>query len=83
VKHSPSENSCAVKMNRLSAAGCQDIVSFGNQLDLDCVFIGPVFSKYIATVTYKELMSIPCLNNINIYNLIKSNSLYKLCETQP
>jgi hypothetical protein len=27
-------------MNRLSAAGCQDIVSFGNQLDLNCVFIG-------------------------------------------
>jgi hypothetical protein len=51
VKHSPSENSCAVKMNRLSAAGCQDIVSFGNQLDLDCVFIGPdIFSKYIANI---------------------------------
>jgi hypothetical protein len=78
-----SENSCAVKMNRLSAAGCQDIVSFGNQLDLDCVFIGLVFSKYITTVTYKEIMSIPCLNNININNLIKSNSLYKLCEKQP
>ena len=50
VKHSPGENSCAVKMNRLSAAGCQDIVSFGNQLDLDCVFIGPIFSKYIANI---------------------------------
>ena len=42
MKHSPSENSCAVKMNRLSAASCQDIVSFGNQLDLDCVFIGNI-----------------------------------------
>ena len=50
MKHRHSENSCAVKMNRLSAAGYQDIVSFGNQLDLDCVFIGPVFSKYIANI---------------------------------
>ena len=29
MKHSHSEKSCAVKMNRLSAAGCDDIVSFG------------------------------------------------------
>ena len=36
-KRSHSENSCAVKMNRLSAAGCQDIVSFGSQFDLNCV----------------------------------------------
>ena len=30
-------NSCAVKMNRLSAAGCKDIMSFGSQLKLNCV----------------------------------------------
>ena len=29
-------DSCAVKMYRLWAAGCQDIVSFGNQLLLCC-----------------------------------------------
>ena len=46
VKHSHSENSCAVKMNRLSAAGCQDIVPFGNQLDLNCVFIGYLLNIY-------------------------------------
>jgi hypothetical protein len=38
VKHSHSGDSCAVKMNRLSAAGCQDIVSFGDQLNLNCVY---------------------------------------------
>ena len=32
----PRDNSCVAKMNRLSAAGCQDIVSFGNQFDLNC-----------------------------------------------
>ena len=33
---SHSDNSCVIKMNRLSAAGCQDTVSFGNQFDLIC-----------------------------------------------
>ncbi len=58
MKHSHSGNSCAVKMYRLLAAGCQDIVSFGNQLELDCVFIGYNTIKFIKSIVFNILYKV-------------------------
>ena len=64
MKHSHSGDSCAVKMNRLSAAGCQDIVSFGNQLNLNCVFIGyntiKIVKSIVFDILYKVINLVDC-----------------------